>query len=441
MTLKKWQRHSYDSLVSGSDGDKHGNLFVSKAGQVNLEKMNILFTSVDTVRQLYFGVLDECNLQKVIECYDSHQNYISPAGDIFAVGGAMAGGYKFRLQSNDLGVIILIKHKFHDADIKASHVKIELSPKIIQSLNPLELQTYMDKIAAFWIKKPEPAGCAVHLAADIQGWQPASDFLERFVCRSKRITTNSGVSDFSLESGEIASVYGRGQSMLFGSARGLQCAIYNKTKEAIVRDKLDFWQHLWSKAGGDTPFTSAYNPDFEVWRIEVRFHQSVLREYAAGTLDKSGRYEWLNTKTGELVGTKSELNRFIDVVPHLTGLWRTATMSFRLDTKKGDLICPAWQKINEDCLYFDTENTTEYNRIRKTPGVGSEKNIALFLGNAISLYARQRFTANHCLHCLEKSGLWLEISSYYRARGVDISELKELIKQKLIERRLLGKAA
>ena len=90
--------------------------------------------------------------------------------------------------------------------------------------------------------------------------------------------------------GEIASVYGRGQSMLFGSARGLQCAIYNKTKEAIVRDKLDFWQHLWAKSGGDTPFTSAYNPkSFEVWRIEVAFsiNQFYLREYAAGTLDKS----------------------------------------------------------------------------------------------------------------------------------------------------------
>ena len=43
MTLKKWQRHSYDSLVSGSEGDKHGNLFVSKAGQVNLEKNEYSF--------------------------------------------------------------------------------------------------------------------------------------------------------------------------------------------------------------------------------------------------------------------------------------------------------------------------------------------------------------------------------------------------------------
>lgn len=441
MALKKWERHSFYSLVAGDKGDQRGNLFISNKGQANLEDLEILFTSVDTVRQLYAGVLDEEKLQKVIDCYAAHENYTSKKGDLFAVGGAMAGGYKYRLQSNDIGVIILLKHKFHDADQKASHIKIELSPKLIQSLDPLELQHYMDRIAAYWLVKPEPVGCAVHLAADIQGWQPAPDFLDRFVCRSKRITTSSGISEFSVESGEIASVYGRGQSMLFGTARGLQCAIYNKTKEALARDKLDFWQHLWSKKGGAEPFSHAYNPDSEVWRIEVRFHQSVLREYAAGTLDKSGRYEFLNTSTGELVGTKSELNRFLDVVPHLTGLWRTATMSFRLDTTKGQLIDPAWQKINEDCLYFDTENTTDYKRIKKTPAQGNEKNLALALGNMLSIYARQRYTINYVLHCLEKCGFWQEICIYYRTRGVGLGDLKELIKQKLIERRLLGKAS
>lgn len=441
MRLQKWDRHSFASLASGSEGDKFGNLFLSKEGQVNLEKMDILLTSVDTVRQLYAGTMNENRLQQVIECYNEHENYTTSAGDLFAVGGAMAGGYKYRLQNNSLGIIVLLKHKFHDADSKASHVKIELSPNIIQSHDPLELQKIMDDIAAYWLSKPEPVGAAVHLAADIQGWEPPTDFLSRFVCRSKRITNNTGISEFSVESGEVATVYGRGQSMLFGSARGLQCAIYNKTTEALVRDKLDFWEHLWNKRGGDEPFSNAYNPQENVWRIEVRFHQSVIREYAAGTLDKSGRYEWLNTRTGELVGTKSELNRFIDVVPHLTGLWRTATMSFRLDVKKGRLICPAWQKINEDCFYFDTETTTDYKRIRKTPGQGSEKNICLALGNLISIYARNRFTANYALDCLVKSGIWEEITMYYRARGVGIRDLKQLIEQRLVERRLLGKAS
>lgn len=441
MSLKKWERHSFHSLTQGDQGDPRGNLFLSHKGQVDLTPMQILLTSVDTVRQLYLGTLDQDKLNKVIDCYNSHEHYIHSDGTIYAVGGAMAGGYKYRLQNNELGVIILMKHKFHEPDSKASHIKIEASPKLIQSKDPLELQQYLDSIAAFWLNNPEPAGCAVHMAADVQGWQPREDFLSRFVCRSKRITNSSGISDFSVETGEIASVYGRGQSMLFGTARGLQCAIYNKTREALARDKLDFWETLWNRQGGEDPYSPAYDKNEPVWRIEVRFHQSVIREYAQGTLDKTGRYDWLNVKTGELVGTSHELLRFIDIVPHLSGLWRHATMCFRLDTTKGQLIDPAWQKLNDDCTFFDTEHQLDYRRIRKTPGQGSEKNIALALGNLISIYARQRFTENNALHCLEKSGIWGEICAYYRRRGLEPEGIKELVRKKLIERRILGKAS
>lgn len=141
----------------------------------------------------------------------------------------------------------------------------------------------MYNIAAHMLAHVEPAGCAIHLALDLQGWQPPRDFMDRFVTRSKRVTKLNGVSDFEITTGEIAAQYAYGQSYLFGTAGALQCALYNKTRQAHSRDKLHFWEGIWKQATGDDPLDEPYDPDQDVWRIEMRFHQSVLREYAQGT--------------------------------------------------------------------------------------------------------------------------------------------------------------
>ncbi|MFK7160847.1 hypothetical protein V6U78_07345 [Marinospirillum sp. MEB164] len=437
--LHLWDRTSLDSLFTENPIDGRGAIMLSSRGQVDTSSMKILASTVDTIRQLYVGIINPDRLSALEQAYKGHDNYVADDGTLYAVGGAMQGGYKYRIQSNDIGVIVMIKHRYHDPDAKAPHVKIELSPKLIQSLDPLEIQHYMDDLASYWLDDPQPTGCAVHMATDIQGWQPPHDLLNRFVCRSKRIASNSGISDFSIESGQIATTYNYGQSMLFGTARSMQCAIYNKTAEALHRDKLDFWEAIWKRLGGDDPFTSAYDPEKPVWRVEIRLHQSVIREFASGTLDDTSRFNWLNTRTGELIGTNPELNRFIDIVPHLSGLWRKSMMSFRLDLDKGKLIDPFWQRLLQDPLYFDTEETLDYKRLKKTPGQGSEKNIGLALGNLLSLYARNSFTSAYALHCLAQCGIWHEIQAYYESRGIGLAELKELIKQKLTQRRLLGR--
>ncbi len=59
-----------------------------------------------------------------------------------------------------------------------------------------------------------------------------------------------------------ASVYGRGETYMFGSANGLQLSIYNKTLQARATDKLDYWESVWATLNGD-PFGDgdpAYNP-------------------------------------------------------------------------------------------------------------------------------------------------------------------------------------
>lgn len=436
--IEKWKRTSLEALCSSDLYDTRGNIMISEAGQVDTGAFKILSSTVDTIRQLYKGVLKADVLQKLQECYDTHTNFTTSKGVEFAVGGAMVGGYKYKLQNNDIGLIVLVKHRYHDEKLDAPHLKIDLSSKLIESLDPVETQQYLDKIASYWLNDPHPTGCAVHMASDIQGWKPPGDFLSRFVCRSKRISVNTGISQMSMEAGEIATTYNYGQSLLFGTARALQCAIYNKTAEAKYRGKLHYWEALWGRLGGDEPFTSAYDPEQPVWRVEFRFHQSVIKEYASGTLDKTGRYDFLNTATGEQVGTDWRLLRYIDIVPHLSGLWRKAASSFRLDTKRGKLIDPWWQRLADDPLFFETEQKLEYKRVKRPAGQGGEKNIQLGLGNLLSIYARQRFTSQMAINCLMASGIWPELVGYYAARDVNQSQLMELIKQKLIQRRLVG---
>jgi hypothetical protein len=137
--------------------------------------------------------------------------------------------------------------------------------------DPGILQGVLDDLAAGVLKGCETNQCAVHLALDVQGWTPPADLVDRMHCRSRRVRQISGIDRIEFDGN--ASVYGRGETYMFGSASGLQLCIYNKTLQARTTDKLDYWHSLWSGLNGD-PFgegESAYNPMETVWRLEFRY--------------------------------------------------------------------------------------------------------------------------------------------------------------------------
>nr|CDQ34849.1 hypothetical protein BN993_04316 [Virgibacillus halodenitrificans] len=434
--MDRWERYSIDSLATGNgEQDDKGRLFLSPQGQRQLGGVRFLHTGVDTVRQLYSGQLRMPHLDTLIEHYqEGRGTTMRLFGHTWAIGaGASGSGFRYRLQNNDLGVIVFFYARHVKVENIGTHVKVELSPHFIHERTPDDCQAFMDTIATHLLEHVEPIGCAVHLALDVQGWEPPSDFMDRFVTRSKRVVRKNAISDFEITSGEVATQYAYGQSYLFGSAGALQCAIYNKTREALAHDRIHFWESIWSTTGGDEPFTSAYDPEAPVWRIEFRFHQSVLREYAQGTP--------VNVDTGECLDMDHGFKRFTDTVPHLSGIWRTALQSYRLDLTRGKLIDAVWQLFQEDARFYAHTPDFFYKRARKTPGLGNEKNVALVVGNLISLYARQGFTTAQAMRGLHFCGAWEDIANYYRRRGLDRAQLHELISQRLVERRLLGKAA
>ncbi|GAB2782126.1 hypothetical protein GCM10027040_05210 [Halomonas shantousis] len=431
--MNRWERYSLESLTKGEQ-DEFGRLFISPKGQRELSRINLLHAGIDTIRQLYRGQPIMSLFECIISTYHEGRGATLRLFDtLWAVGaGATGSGFRYRLQNNELGVIIFLGARHAKLDGIGTHVKIELSPHFIHERGSEETQRFLDCIAAQLLDECEPIGCAIHLALDVQGWEPPKDFMERFVTRSKKVMRIDGIDDMEFDLSSIAATYGRGETMMFGKAGALQACIYNKTKQAHAVDKIHFWEGIWQEAADDEPLSSAYDPDLDVWRIEMRFHQSVLREFAQGVP--------CNPDTGEELDMNHGFKRFLDVVPHLTGIWRSALQSHRLDHTR-NLIDAAWQLFQEDPRFLAQPPHFLYKRKRKAAGIGNEKNVALVVGNLISLYARQGFTVAQAIRGMHHCGVWDQIAEYFRHRGIGADAFRKLIGQKLIERRLLGRAA
>ncbi|MBD3896598.1 hypothetical protein IEI94_12125 [Halomonas sp. ML-15] len=431
--MKRWERYSIESLARGEQ-DARGPIFLSPKGQRELQGIKLLNAGVDTVRQLYIGMPCMYQFDMIIEAYQQGRGATIELFDTtwIVAAGSASSGFRYRLQNNDLGVIVLFYARHQKVDTLGTHVKIELSPHFIQERTPEACQAFMDNIAKHMLAYVQFAGCAIHLALDVQGWEPPNDFMDRFVTRSKKVMRINGIDNLTFDHGNIATTYGRNETLMFGTAGALQCCIYNKTLQAKATDKLHFWEGIWQQAPGDEPFTSAYDPERDVWRIEMRFHQSVLREFAQGIP--------CNVDTGEVIDDAHGFHRFTDTVPHLTGLWRTALQTYRLDLCR-NLIDPAWQLLQDDARFYASEPHGLYKRARKAPGLGNEKNVCLAFGNLVSIYARQGFRTHEAVRYLQRSGMWEDLAEYYRRRGIDSAGFRQLVEQKLIERRLIGKAA
>lgn len=250
-------------LVLEENGDFHkspkGMLFMDPLnGQfTDLSGVRILRCGVDTVRQLYNGKLRP----EVMALFDLSVDVVEFAGYEWSKGRiGRDSGYQYRLQNAEMGLILLIKNHNIKVDTIGSHLKIEVSPHAIDGADPRILQGVLDDLAAAVLSHCETNQAAVHIALDVQGWTPPADLVDRMHCRSRRVRQISGIERIEFDGN--ASVYGRGETYMFGSANGLQLSIYNKTLQARATDKLDYWESVWATLNGD-PFGDgdpAYNP-------------------------------------------------------------------------------------------------------------------------------------------------------------------------------------
>lgn len=212
---------------------------------------------------------------------------------------------------------------------------------------------------------------------------------------------------------------------MFGSANGVQLCIYNKTEQARATDKLDYWEQVWQRRDSfDAEDPQNYDPDQDVFRIEIRYHHSVIQQFAEGSCD---------IRTGLALDTHS----FDALAAHLDGLWRYGLTQFKFMARPG-YFDPFWTLIREDVrvdLPVDSLlDETHYRRAYKTARGFSGKNVELFLGNFISLVARERVSAKKSFAALKCWDCWPVIRDHYAEKGMTELDIYQHIKTLLEER-------
>ena len=399
-----------------------GRLFLNPktTALTDLSGVRLLGCRVDTVRQHYRGLL-----RPELLCMVEQGGMVSFAGHQWHAGRiGRDSGYQYKLQNADLGFVLLLKNFNVKIDVAGPHLKIEVSPHAIQSCAPDVLQEWMDRFAHEALEAVEVSQCAVHLALDFQGWTPPAHLTSSIQCRSRTRRDISGIKEI-YHAAEAVS-YGCAQSFLFGSASGMQLAIYNKTLQAKAVDKLDYWESVWRTL--DNPFDPAcatnYDPAETVWRVELRFHHSIVQQFADGSCD---------AQTGAIIGTST----YEHLAPHLDGLFRYGLESFRYLASKG-MYDAFWTLMRQDVRVsvpvVSLVDHTAYRRHYKTAKGFSGKNVELFVGNFVSLLARERVGAKKAFASLKEWDCWPVIRDHYAAKGKAEHQIYEHIRDLLTER-------
>ena len=122
----------------------------------DLSGVRLLHCGVDTVRQLYRGMIRP----EIMALFDKPGTLVDFAGQRWHSGRVgKDSGYQYKLQNADLGIILLVKNFNAKLDNIGPHLKIEVSPHAIDSLSPERLQQRMDYYADHILTQIGRASC------------------------------------------------------------------------------------------------------------------------------------------------------------------------------------------------------------------------------------------------------------------------------------------
>ena len=426
--MKKFDRYSLESLAK-NETDTKGRLFAGDFGFVDLTPVEIVGASVDTVRQLFYGL-------PVPELIDRLEQYAKAGESIFTFSNSNTAQkwhftrmgkiarYRYKLQSNDEGIVILFGSFFNKMDKPGQHLKIELSPHFISQHSSEKIWERLhgyNGLSRFFLDEPEAKGCAIHLACDYQGFNLPKDFIYKFSTYSRTIRAYDGLNNIDLSDiTEAIATYGGddlAKNYLIGKAASVQFCLYDKSLEVVKSDKLDYFHQEWNA------YTFGFfDPEKTVRRIEARLHHQVIREIG--------------------IGMEKEFESFIEIVPYLTDIWRYALSKNRLNIDdKHEVLHPFWQLLMEDVYFYVPAKGLFLCRKKKESVSPIGKNIGLALGNMITIYARQHMNVKQVMQQLRLLTFYPELISYYRSRNLTESDLREYVERSLCLRHLIGKAA
>lgn len=387
---------------------KKSQCFVTSTGQIlDYSPVSIVHNGIDTLKLLYSGNLSSSALFIESRLDNIGNSTIELFGTQWVLGRlSKVSGFKYFLNNQELGVIILLVSAYTKADHDGLyptglHMKMEFSPHYLMANDVDTVQTFADSIASHFLLEFSYSGVSCHLACDVQGWSIPSDFNQRFVTRSRPNQERVGIESLDILS--TAVIYGARQSLLYGSANNVQFAIYDKTLEAVSHRKLQFWESVWLKKNNEQS-ESVYQIGQSVKRFEVRFHHSVIKQL---TLKES-------LVDGQL--TFSPVLCYRDLVQYLPSIWQYALLRlFRLQYNTAT-IDPMWTILLDPNKVVWIGKIAPLKRVYQKISEGTERNVSLVLGNMLTLFARAKYSVERCFKYIRSSGLWDSIFMYYFKR-------------------------
>ncbi len=129
------------------------------------------------------------------------------------------------------------------------------------------------------------------------------------------------------------------------------------------------------------------------------------------------------------------MKSYVDAYRHLKALWQYAMQQFQLP--EGKFYHPAWTMFMNDADFNQHHDDVVYKRVPKTPGIDNARNVALALGNILSIHARHGYTAQRSIHYLHHTGIWDDILGYLQERKISLHEFHESWARRLLERKML----
>lgn len=97
-------RNSAINFFDEELASKHGELFVTSEGVWNSKEVDVLHNGVDTVKQLYSGLVIMDQFQNIQNAYDSMLDEVEIDGSLWRLGSGRRGGYRYSLNSRERGV-------------------------------------------------------------------------------------------------------------------------------------------------------------------------------------------------------------------------------------------------------------------------------------------------------------------------------------------------
>lgn len=409
------------------------NVFRNRDSRIDLSNFRILWSGIDTIKYLVHCQLINSVFDRVVSHYQNHPDLPIHIGsrEYIIIKSAKVSGFQYILKNLDVGITVLLKHFYTPVDDSATHLKIECSPHLICSMKTAksqfndELDELIYDVVFDFALNPVLQPPSVHFAIDFQGYSLPYDLPRKLVTKAKRFYQHNCTSSIDMSS--FSTVHGNFETFTFGDPSSLQASFYLKSKEMFSSHKSDFMQSLWSTVPDVE--SAGYNSDEDVTRIEFRLHQSVVAQFSHGTKDEKG-------KSLQIVNRASFLE-------HINAIFRYCLNQFRYQHSTS-YVHPLWTLLEQDVQFSHFDYDFDYKRSYDKKPSGYKKNIALWLGNLISIKARKsKFTtAQDILDIVSASGLADDFYWYWSNLSTSDTEndlnIHEYLQNKIDKYRLDG---